>query len=102
MDAFDQEVKDTRKDWTVETWADEFGFWYAKVSSEVGWGNAGTRDIDRHFGAMRERARRAITREIAQRQAESVGYVRVHVSANCLDSTGVFHSVTFKESGSDD
>ena len=57
MDAFDQEVKDTRKDWTVETWADEFGFWYAKVSSEVGWGNAGTRDIDRHFGAMRERAR---------------------------------------------
>ena len=95
-------IKATRSDWTITTWADAHGFWYARVSSTAGWGNAGLRTLDYHFAAMRERARRAITREIQARQGAKVGYVRVHVHQSLQDGLGVTRSITFKESGSDD
>ena len=91
------EVKETRTDWSVTTWADESGVWHCKVASDAGWGNAGTRDIGKHIGEIRERARRAIRSEIAARQAAPVGRVSIEVAANQIDHMNVFRSLTFRE-----
>src|SRR5699024_992074 len=92
------EIKATRKDWVVTTWADGFGRWFAKVSSEVGWGNAGVRNIELHHDAMRERARRAIRKEIAQRQGAAVGSVALEVvGSHTWASSNVMSSLTFAE-----
>ena len=89
----------TRSDWTLTTWADGFGRWHCKVSSVIGWGNAGPYDIGRHVKAMRERARRAIRAEIAARQGCQDFPVALKVAGNQLDSMNVLHSLTFAEAG---
>ena len=83
---------------TVTTWADGFGIWHAKVSDSIGWGNAGKRDIARHWSNIRARARRAIRAEILAREAGPIEPVRLEVE-NTSDptGTGVIFSVTFKE-----
>lgn len=93
----EETVKDTRKDWEVETWADGHGIWHCKVASAAGWGNTGPRDIGRHIDAIRARARRAIRREIQDRQAAPVGPVKLVVAANDVAANNVLYSLTFKE-----
>jgi 1,4-dihydroxy-2-naphthoyl-CoA synthase len=93
----DADVKATREDWTVTTYADGFGIWHCKVATTAGWGNAGTRDIAKHIGAIRARARRAITREIQARQAAPMGKLRLVVAYSRQYSTGPTYSITFKE-----
>lgn len=97
MNDFEQQVRDSRGDWELTTWADGFGRWHARVSSAAGWGNAGVRDVERHLPAMRERARRAIRDEITQRQALPVGPIALVVADNVQDAQGVFRSFTFAE-----
>ena len=89
----------TRSDWTLTTWADGFGRWHCKVSSVIGWGNAGPYDIDLHRNAMRERARRAIRSEIESRGNGQRVIVALKVAGNSLDSMNVLHSLTFAEAG---
>lgn len=83
------------QDETVTTWADGFGTWHARVNfSGIGYGPA---YLDQHIDRIRAKARRAIRREILARQAGPISPVRVHVTANDLDSMNVMRSITYSE-----
>lgn len=83
---------------TVTTWADGFGVWHAKVSDPRGWGNAGERDISKHWASIRARARRAIRREILGREAGPIGPLHIEVETTSDPTgTGVIFAVTFRE-----
>lgn len=88
---------------TVHTWADAFGIWHARVTFPGGYGPS-------HLGAnidrIRAKARRAIRREIVEREGKwhdpnLRGYrCAVHVVANDLDHMNLMHSITFAERNS--
>lgn len=80
---------------TVTTWADGFGIWHARVDFPApGYGPG---FLDQHIDRIRAKARRAIRREILAREAGPIAPVRVHVSANDLDSANRMRSLTFAE-----
>lgn len=80
---------------TVSTYADGLGIWHAKVSFPYpGYSPSYlAANIDR----IRAKARRAIRREILQREAGPIGPIRIHVSANDLDHMNRMQSITFSE-----
>ena len=95
---------------TITTHADGFGNWHARVEfPEHGYGNAGEHALERHWDTIRRSARRAIRREIVQREqrrgetlaqtSARIRPVRVEVEAQGIyASSNVWYSVTFKES----
>lgn len=81
---------------TVNTWADSYGRWNARVdfNSSVGpyW-------LDQNSSRIRAKARRAIRREIEARQGDTVARVRIEVSANRLNHMNQMTSITYRERG---
>ena len=64
------QLGDTEARDTVETWADGFGVWHARIlCASHGYGNAGEYALDRHWTRLRAMARRAIRRELELRDA---------------------------------
>lgn len=90
-------AKAARKLWDVKTYADAFGIWHCQITTSAGWGNFGPHDIDRHWDALRAKARRAILAEIRARQAAPVGPLRLVVAGTASYGDGVMYSITFKE-----
>jgi hypothetical protein len=83
---------------TVTTWADNFGTWHAKVSDPIGWGNAGERNITRHIPNIRQRARRAIRREILARESGPIKPIEIEIEKTSDPTgTGVIFAITFRE-----
>lgn len=80
----------------VRTYADSFGIWHARVIfPEPGYEPA---YLAAHNKRIRAKARRAIRREVAQRQGEMKFTVRIHVKATDLDSfTGSARSILYAE-----
>lgn len=76
---------------TVTTWADGCGIWHARIDGLA----IGTAGIG--MDAVRQRARRAIRRELQARQGAPLAPVRVRVVANRLDHMNVLRSITYAE-----
>lgn len=83
---------------TVDTWANGFGVWHARVNFiEPGYG---PQYLDSHIDRIRAKARRAIRRELLSRGAISRDWrVAVEVESSDLDSMNVMHSITYVEKG---
>lgn len=86
---------------TVTTWADGFGVWHSRITFPFpGYGPHFT---DTQWDRIRAKGRRAIKREIVQRNATRSnptmrGYVcRIQVAHVDLDHMNRMQSVTFKE-----
>ena len=94
----EKQIKDSRKDWRVSTWADGYGIWHCRIESSGGWGNTGVRNMDNHFNALRERARYHIRREIQMRQGEQNFPLSVTVVKADPAPNNVVYSITFSES----
>lgn len=90
-------AKASRKDWRLTTWANAFGVWYCEITTPAGWGNVGPHAMDRHIGALRARARRAIRSEIQCRQGAPVGPLRLEVDCVKSYGDGVLYAIIFKE-----
>lgn len=84
------------KDETVTTWANAFGRWHARVDFPApGYGPG---YLDGHVDRIRAKARRAIRREIGQREQLPRNYrVSVIVEDNDLDHMNRMRSLTFAE-----
>lgn len=86
----------TRTNETVETWADGFGIWHARINFlDHGYG---PQFLDGQVDRLRAKARRAIRREVIARE----GYhpdmrITVKVEELKLDSLNVAHSITYVE-----
>jgi hypothetical protein len=83
----------------VTTWANSSGHWHARVDfPAAGYGPGHLRaNIDR----IRAKARRAMRREIGQRQnVDRQWRCRVVVADSDLDHMNVMHSITYREAGS--
>lgn len=91
-------IKESRKDWTLETRLLPNDQWECTITSEVGWGNYGTHNIEYHIDAMRLRAQRAITKEINQRQGQQLKSVPIEVSGSKGYGDGVVYAMVFRES----
>lgn len=77
----------------VETWADGFGIWHAKVTLAVAT-PSDTLPIDN----IRRVARRAIRREVELRQKVGHGYrFRIAIDKTNLGADNRLYSLTFKE-----
>lgn len=84
---------------TVNTYADGYGRWHSTVTLDGGYGPA---YLDERWSALRQKARRAIRREILARDPGTIWEgqplrIRVEVAANNLDSLNLMRSVTFRE-----
>ena len=81
------------RDYTVTTWADGYGLWHARVScTGLGWGNTSEAP---HHSVHRERARRAIKRELEARGEGCI--LSLHVVDNEIDHMNLLRSITFAE-----
>lgn len=79
----------------VTTHADARGNWHAKIIFPAP--GYGPQYLAENSDRIRAKARRAIRSEIAQRQAEPVGTVRVEVTENSLDHLNRMRSITYSE-----
>lgn len=79
----------------IETWADGFGNWHAKVTLAIAT-PSDTLDIDN----VRRVARRAIRREVEARQIVGRGYrFKIEIDKTLLGADNRIYSVTFRERG---
>lgn len=77
----------------IETWADGFGNWHARVHLAIATPSDGL-DID----SVRRVARRAIRREVEARQTVGQGYrFRIVVDKTDLGADNRLYSITFRE-----
>ena len=77
----------------IETWADGYGVWHAKVTLAIAT-PSDTLPIDN----VRRVARRAIRREVEARQMVGDGYrFRIGIDKTVLGADNRFYSITFKE-----
>lgn len=78
----------------VVTYADGSGRWFARVEFD----EAGPQWLDQNIDRIRAKARRAIKREIAAREALSASWrCRIEVTAQDLNSLNQMTSITFGE-----
>lgn len=81
---------------TVNTWADGFGRWHARVTfPSPGYDPA---QLAAHAARIRVKARRHIRRALVQRGEAGSGWpCRVELAANDLNHMNVMRSLTFRE-----
>lgn len=80
---------------TVDTWADGFGAWHARVTFPLaGYDQA---YLEANNARIRRKAQQAIRREICARQWERHFTCRVRVKESVLDSQNVMRSITYAE-----
>ena len=78
---------------SVTTWANGYGIWHAKVKLGVATPSDGL-----NSDSLRATARRAIRRELKERDAYSGNYrVRIEVVANELGADNRLYSITYAE-----
>ena len=79
----------------VQTWANSFGIWHAKVNFSFGVGNTSEGEALKHRAVAI--AKEAIRRELKLREGNKLGRLRYEIAENKIDSLNRLWSITVKE-----
>ena len=88
-------VSKHRKDYVISTWADGYGVWYAKADFTSPMGNTGAAETIK-WNAL-QACKRAIRRELKERQSQPLKRLAYEVHDNDIDSLNRMWSITVKE-----